>query len=45
VNFEFNLRQVVERLVNSLVVEPVRLVEGRQFDVFDVGPGPLAMSQ
>ncbi len=42
-SFEFDWRHVVERLVNSSVVEPVDVVECGPFDVFDIAPGTLAM--
>ena len=45
VGFEFHGGQVVQRFVDSLVVEPVDVVEGCPFDVFDVTPGTLAMNQ
>ncbi len=36
---------VVERLVDSPIVEPVEVVEGLPFDVFDASPRTLAVNQ
>ena len=36
---------VVERLVDSPIVEPVDVVEGLPFDVFDASPRTLAVNQ
>ena len=44
-SLELHRRYVVERLVNSSVVEPVGVVECCPFDVLDVAPGQLAMDQ
>lgn len=44
-SFELDGRHVVERLVDSAVVEPADVVERRPFDVLDVAPGPLAVDQ
>ncbi len=38
-------RHVVERFVDSPVVEPVHVVQCRPFDVFDVAPGSFSVNQ
>ena len=43
--FEFHRGQVVQRFVDSLVVEPADVVEGRPLDVFDVALETLAVNQ
>ena len=44
-NLELDRRHAVERLVNSLIVEPVDVVERRPFDMLDVAPGSLAVNE
>ena len=44
-SLELDGRHVVERLVNSSVVEPADVVERRPFDALDVAPGSLAVDQ
>jgi len=45
VSFGLDRRHVVERLVDSLAIEPVDVVQCRPFDVLDAAPGSLAIDQ
>jgi hypothetical protein len=45
VSLELDWRHVVERLVNSSIVEPVDVVERRPIDVLDVAPWSLAVNE
>ena len=44
-SLEGGRRHVVERFVDSPVVEPVHVVQCRPFDVLDVAPGSFAVNQ
>ena len=43
--FDFGRCQVVDGFVGALVVEPVHPVQGLDFDVLDVAPGPFGSDQ